>query len=59
MPESSMLGWFWVFYGAVLGVIAVQLGPMRVHEMLRYAYHHGVRVLFLENLDVLGGLKLL
>ena len=32
---------------------------MRVHEMLRYAYHHGVKMLFLENPDVLGNLKLL
>jgi IS605 OrfB family transposase len=32
---------------------------MRVHEMLEYAYHHGVKVLFLENLEVLGKLKLL
>jgi hypothetical protein len=32
---------------------------MRVHEMLEYAYHHGVKVLFLENPEVLGRLKLL
>jgi hypothetical protein len=32
---------------------------MRVHEMLKYAYHHGVRVIFLENPEVLGKLKLL
>jgi hypothetical protein len=32
---------------------------MRVHEMLRYAYHHGVKALFLENPEVLGKLKLL
>jgi hypothetical protein len=32
---------------------------MRVHEMLEYAYHHGVKVLFLENPEVLGKLKLL
>jgi len=32
---------------------------MRLHEMLRYAYHHGVKMLFLENPDVLGRLKLL
>jgi hypothetical protein len=32
---------------------------MRVHEMLEYAYNHGVRVLFLENPEVLGKLKLL
>jgi hypothetical protein len=32
---------------------------MRVHEMLEYAYSHGVKVLFLENPGVLGKLKLL
>jgi len=32
---------------------------MAVHEMLRYAYHHGVRTLFLENPEVLGKLRLL
>jgi len=32
---------------------------MKVHEMLRYAYHHGVKMLFLENPEVLGKLKLL
>ena len=32
---------------------------MRVHEMLKYAYHHGVKTLLLENLDVLGKLRLL
>jgi len=32
---------------------------MRVHEMLNYAYHHGVRALFLENPGVLGRLKLM
>ena len=31
---------------------------MRIHEMLRYAYHHGVRMLFLENPEVLGRLRL-
>jgi len=31
---------------------------MRIHEMLNYAYHHGVRALFLENPGVLGRLKL-
>jgi hypothetical protein len=31
---------------------------MRVHETLNYAYHHGVRALFLENPGVLGRLKL-
>jgi hypothetical protein len=32
---------------------------MRVHEMLEYAYNHGVKTLFLENPEVLGKLKLL
>jgi len=32
---------------------------MRVHELLKYAYHHGVKTLFLENPGVLGKLKLL
>jgi len=32
---------------------------MKVHEMLKYAYHHGVRTLFLENPDALGRLRLL
>ena len=32
---------------------------MRVHEMLEYAYHHGVKTLFLENPEVLGKLRLL
>jgi len=31
---------------------------MRIHEMLNYAYHHGVKTLFLENPEVLGKLKL-
>ena len=31
---------------------------MRIHEMLDYAYHHGVKTLFLENPEVLGRLKL-
>ncbi len=30
---------------------------MRVHEMLKYAYHHGVKTLFLENPEVLGRLR--
>ena len=30
-----------------------------IHEMLQYAYHHGVRTLFLENPEVLGRLRLL
>ena len=32
---------------------------MRIHEMLGYAYHHGVKTLFLENPEVLGRLKLM
>ncbi|RLE97902.1 MAG: hypothetical protein DRJ96_02590 [Thermoprotei archaeon] len=32
---------------------------MAVHSMLRYAYHHGVKMLFLENPEVLGKLRLL
>ncbi len=32
---------------------------MRVHEMLNYAYYHGVKTLFLERPDALGRLKLL
>ncbi len=31
---------------------------MRIHEMLKYAYHHGVRTIFLENPDTLGKLRL-
>ena len=32
---------------------------MAVHAMLDYAYHHGVKTLFLENPDILGRLKLM
>jgi len=32
---------------------------MRIHEMLDYAYHHGVRILLLENPEVLGRLRLM
>ncbi len=32
---------------------------MRIHEMLNYAYHHGVRILFLENPEILGRLRLM
>ncbi len=32
---------------------------MAVHDMLRYAYHHGVKTIYLENPDVLGRLRLL
>ena len=32
---------------------------MAVHAMLNYAYHHGVKMLFLENPDILGRLKLM
>lgn len=31
----------------------------RIHEMLKYAYHHGVSKIYLEDLSVLGKLKLL
>ena len=31
---------------------------MRIHELLNYAYRHGVKTLFLENPEVLGRLKL-
>ena len=32
---------------------------MRIQEMLDYAYHHGVKTLFLENPEILGRLKLM
>jgi len=32
---------------------------MRIHEMLNYAYNHGVKTLFLENPEILGRLKLM
>ena len=32
---------------------------MAIHNMLKYAYHHGVNTLFLENPEVLGYLKIL
>jgi hypothetical protein len=32
---------------------------MRNHELLDYAYHHGVKTLFLENPEVLGRLRLI
>ena len=32
---------------------------MRVHEMLNYAYRHGVKTLFLENPEILGRLRLM
>ncbi len=32
---------------------------MAVHEMLRYAYHHEVKTLFLENPEILGKLRVL
>jgi len=31
---------------------------MRIHEMLKHAYHHGVSVIALENPEVLGILRL-
>jgi len=32
---------------------------MRIHELLDYAYRHGVKTLFLENPEILGRLKLM
>jgi len=32
---------------------------MRIHELLEYAYNHGVKTLFLENPEILGRLKLM
>ena len=32
---------------------------MKIHDMLRYAYHHGVKTLFLEDPRILGKLRLL
>ena len=32
---------------------------MKVHDMLRYAYHHGVKAIFLESPEALGRLRLL
>jgi hypothetical protein len=32
---------------------------MRIHELLDYAYRHGVKTLFLENPEVLGWLRLM
>jgi hypothetical protein len=32
---------------------------MRIHELLDYAYRHGVKTLFLENPEVLGRLRLM
>ena len=32
---------------------------MAIHNMLRYAYHHGVKTLYLENPETLGHLKTL
>ena len=32
---------------------------MAIHDMLKYAYHHGVKTLFLEDPEVLGRLRLL
>ena len=32
---------------------------MRIHELLSYAYHHGVSTIALENPDVLGRLRLM
>jgi len=32
---------------------------MRIHELLDYAYNHGVKTLFLENPEILGRLRLM
>ena len=32
---------------------------MKVHDMLRYAYHHGVKMIFLEDPGILGRLRLM
>ena len=32
---------------------------MKIHEMLKYAYHHGVKTISLENPEMLGRLRLL
>ena len=32
---------------------------MAIHNMLKYAYHHGVKILFLENPETLGYIKTL
>jgi len=32
---------------------------MAIHDMLRYAYNHGIKTLFLENPEILGYLKML
>jgi len=32
---------------------------MRIHELLDYAYRHGVKTLFLENPEILGKLRLM
>ena len=32
---------------------------MRIHELLDYAYNHGVKTLFLENPEILGKLRLM
>jgi len=31
---------------------------MKIHKLLKHAYHHGVKTMFLENPEVLGRLKL-
>jgi len=32
---------------------------MRIHEMLKYAYHHSVKTLFLEDPNILGKMRLM
>jgi hypothetical protein len=53
---------FWFSEVAVRGFPrykAWRIIGMRVHELLNYAYHHGVKTLFLENPEVLGRLRLM
>ncbi len=49
--EVTARGYPWKRAWSVIG--------MRVHEMLRYAHHHGVKMLFLENPELLGRVRLL
>ncbi|PUA32567.1 MAG: hypothetical protein B7O98_05490 [Zestosphaera tikiterensis] len=38
--------------------VAWSIIGMKIHEMLKYAYHHGVSTLAVENPEILGRLKL-
>jgi len=49
-PEATARGYPRSAAWSIIGV--------KVHEMLKYAYHHGVSILALENPEVLGVLKL-